>query len=143
MILLQNAKIFDGEKIINQNSILIKNNKFKNIGVNLKSSKDTNKINLKNYFVMPGLIDAHFHANTPNYDFYSSDKYPKNYIAFHAHNILNDTLFRGFTTVRDAGGGDIGIKMALDERLFQGPRFFYPGKAITPVSYTHLRAHET
>ena len=44
MILLQNAKIFDGEKIINQNSILIKNNKFKNIGVNLKSSKDTNKI---------------------------------------------------------------------------------------------------
>ena len=60
MILLQNAKIFDGEKIINQNSILIKNNKFKNIGVNLKSSKDTNKINLKNYFVMPGLIDAHF-----------------------------------------------------------------------------------
>lgn len=131
MILLQNAKIFDGEKIINQNSILIKNNKFKNIGVNLKSSKDTNKINLKNYFVMPGLIDAHFHANTPNYDFYSSDKYPKNYIAFHAHNILNDTLFRGFTTVRDAGGGDIGIKMALDENLFQGPRFFYPGKAIT------------
>ena len=60
-----------------------------------------------NLHVLENVIDAHFHANTPNYDFYSSDKYPKNYIAFHAHNILNDTLFRGFTTVRDAGGGDI------------------------------------
>jgi len=131
MILFENAIIFDGIKIIKANSILVENNLIKKIGNNIKSTRVDKRINVKNNFLMPGLIDAHFHANTPNYDFYSSDKYPKNYIAFHAHNILNDTLYRGFTTVRDAGGGDIGIKMALTEGLFQGPRFFYPGKAIT------------
>ena len=131
MILFQNAKIFDGNKIISSDSVLVENNIIREIGKNIKANKIELKINVNKNFLMPGLIDAHFHANTPNYDFYSSDRYPKNYIAFHAQNILSDTLKRGFTTVRDAGGGDIGIKMALNEMLFKGPRFFYPGKAIT------------
>ena len=123
MILFQNAKIFDGNKIISSDSVLVENNIIREIGKNIKANKIELKINVNKNFLMPGLIDAHFHANTPNYDFYSSDRYPKNYIAFHAQNILSDTLKRGFTTVRDAGGGDIGIKMALNERLFKGPRF--------------------
>ena len=131
MILFENATIFDGKKLIFSNSVLIEKNKIKEVGKNIKAKKIDLKINVKKNFLMPGLIDAHFHANTPNYNFYSSDRYPKNYIAFHAQNILSDALNRGFTTVRDAGGGDIGIKMALNERLFNGPRFLYPGKAIT------------
>ncbi|MDC0498449.1 amidohydrolase family protein [Alphaproteobacteria bacterium] len=131
MILFQNATIFNGNKIISSNSVLVEKNKIKEVGKNITAKNISLKINVNKNFLMPGLIDAHFHANTPNYDFYSSDRYPKNYIAFHAQNILNDTLKRGFTTVRDAGGGDIGIKMALNEKLFEGPRFFYPGKAIT------------
>ena len=131
MILFQNATIFNGNKLISSNSVLVEKNKIIEVGKNIKANKIDLKINVNKNFLMPGLIDAHFHANTPNYDFYSSYRYPKNYIAFHAQNILNDTLKRGFTTIRDAGGGDIGIKMALNEKLFEGPRFFYPGKAIT------------
>jgi len=131
MILFQNATIFNGNKLISSNSILIEKNKIKEVGKNIKANKIELTVNVNKKFLMPGLIDAHFHANTPNYDFYSSDRYPKNYIAFHAQNILSDTLKRGFTTIRDAGGGDIGIRMALIDKLFKGPRFLYPGKAIT------------
>ena len=45
--------------------------------------------------------------------------------------ILERTLKRGFTTVRDAAGGDRGMWEALQRGLVRGPRFFFPGKALT------------
>lgn len=33
-----------------------------------------------------------------------------------------DTLMRGFITIRDVGGGGFGLKKALDEGVFPGPR---------------------
>lgn len=131
MIIIQNAKIFNGINLISDQSILIEKNIIKEINKNIKSQYCKNYIDAKKNFLMPGLIDAHFHANTPSYDFYGSDRYPKSYIALHASNILNDTLLRGFTTVRDAGGGDQGLHMSLEEGVINGPRFFYPGKALT------------
>ena len=131
MIIINNARIFDGEKELEENSIIIDNNIIKEVGCNLKSSNSINIINAKGNFLMPGLIDAHFHANTPSYDFYTSDRMPPSLIAAHAAQILTGVLKRGYTTIRDAGGGDIGLKLALDAKLIEGPRFFYPGKAIT------------
>ena len=49
----------------------------------------------------------------------------------HARVILEGALQRGFTTVRDAGGGDIGLWMAIEEGWIEGPRFFFSGKAIS------------
>jgi imidazolonepropionase-like amidohydrolase len=40
-------------------------------------------------------------------------------------------LMRGFTTVRDAGGGDCGIKTAIDAGLVEGPRVFIAGMPIS------------
>jgi imidazolonepropionase-like amidohydrolase len=80
---------------------------------------------------MPGLIDAHYHANTPSYDFYGTDRMPAALLAAHAAKLLTGALDRGYTTIRDAGGGDLGLAMALDAGLIDGPRFFYPGKALT------------
>jgi len=42
-------------------------------------------------------------------------------------------LDRGFTTVRDTGGADWGIKSALEQGLLPGPRLFIAGKAIGPT----------
>ena len=44
---------------------------------------------------------------------------------------LKDALQRGFTTLRDPGGGDIGLHLAIEQRLIDGPRFFYGGKALS------------
>jgi len=42
-------------------------------------------------------------------------------------------LDRGFTTVRDTGGGDWGIKTAVETGLVAGPRLFISGRAIGPT----------
>ena len=131
MILINNVEIFNGINQVEENSLIIENNLIKEVGKNLKSSLNLKKIDGNGNFLIHGLIDAHFHANTPNYDFYASDRMPPSLIAAHAAQILTGVLKRGFTTIRDAGGGDIGLKLALDAKLIDGPRFFYPGKAIT------------
>jgi imidazolonepropionase-like amidohydrolase len=42
-------------------------------------------------------------------------------------------LDRGFTTVRDTGGADWGLKEAVVKGLIAGPRLFIAGKAIGPT----------
>ena len=58
MILFQNAKIFDGNKIISSDSVLVENNIIREIGKNIKANKIELKINVNKNFLMPGLIDC-------------------------------------------------------------------------------------
>jgi imidazolonepropionase-like amidohydrolase len=82
-------------------------------------------------FLMPGLIDAHFHAYTPTFDIVQADRMPQALLVSHAAALLEGAVERGFTTVRDAAGGDIGLWMAIESGLIRGPRFFFSGKAIS------------
>lgn len=50
MILFQNAKIFDGNKIISSDSVLVENNKIREIGKNIKANKIELKINVNKNF---------------------------------------------------------------------------------------------
>ena len=84
--------------------------------------------------LMPGLIDAHAHvvfATVPVNVAMVSDM---GYLS--AHGLLNarDTVMRGFTTIRDAGGPSFGIKQAIDEGHFLGPRIFPSGAFISQTS---------
>jgi imidazolonepropionase-like amidohydrolase len=42
-------------------------------------------------------------------------------------------LERGFTTVRDAGGADWGLRQAVADGLIVGPRLFVSGRALSPT----------
>ena len=44
---------------------------------------------------------------------------------------MRGMLMRGFTTVRDAGGADLGLREAVEQGLFTGPRLFISGRAIS------------
>ena len=46
---------------------------------------------------------------------------------------MRSMIDRGFTTVRDTGGADWGIKAAVEGGLLQGPRLFISGRAIGPT----------
>ena len=46
---------------------------------------------------------------------------------------MKGMIDRGFTTVRDTGGADWGIKTAVDSGLIAGPRLFISAKAIGPT----------
>ena len=56
---------------------------------------------------------------------------PRSLLHQHARHLLEAALKRGFTTVRDAGGADYGLAMAIKAGLIEGPRLFYSGRALT------------
>lgn len=80
--------------------------------------------------LMPGLIDAHVHiaAATPNLA--ALEAMHPSYVAHWTARNLSEMLDRGFTTVRDVGGGDAGTVRAQAEGMIRGPRIQTSGKAL-------------
>jgi imidazolonepropionase-like amidohydrolase len=50
-----------------------------------------------------------------------------------AADLMKGMIDRGFTTVRDTGGADWGVKTAVETGLIAGPRLFISGRAIGPT----------
>jgi imidazolonepropionase-like amidohydrolase len=127
-----NALIFDGTSPdYIEGDVLVENDIIREVAGRIDGFDDAETVNCGGRILMPGLIDAHFHAYTPTFNLQMNDHMPKALMTAHATKILEGSLQRGFTTVRDAAGGDIGLRMAIDQGLIKGPRFFFPGKALS------------
>jgi imidazolonepropionase-like amidohydrolase len=72
--------------------------------------------------VLPGLIDCHVHVMFSGVDLLRSLQTPFSYPFYEAARNLGATLACGITTVRDAGGADLGVKRAVEHGLVPGPR---------------------
>ena len=81
--------------------------------------------------VIPGLIDAHFHAYATDLDVLAIHAAPLSYVALAAARRLEAALRRGFTTVRDVAGGDPGLARAIERGLIRAPRYLYTGPALS------------
>ena len=80
---------------------------------------------------MPGLIDAHVHLLAVHLVASRNLDAPLTLMTAKALPRIRNMLERGFTTVRDVGGADFGIREALATGLIQGPRVFIAGPGIT------------
>lgn len=129
----ENALVFDGhtEDLIEGGTVVVENDRIMEVSATGPHGISGQRIDCKGGFLMPGLIDGHFHAYMPSFDVYALDRMPVPLLAVHALRVLEGALSRGFTTVRDAAGGDIGLALAIEQGLIKGPRFFYSGKAIS------------
>lgn len=130
-ILFINANIFDGknEQIKENFSVLIENNIIKQIGKKINVSEGVQTIDAKGATLSPGFIDAHTHLFWnigPFEHFYAPLDYQHALSLVEAEN----TLMRGFTTIRDVGGQVMGTKRAIDEGFFPGPRIYSACAAI-------------
>ena len=81
--------------------------------------------------VIPGLIDAHFHAYAADMGGLLLERRILSYLALVAAQRLHDALERGFTTVRDVAGGDAGLSLAIRERKILSPRYLFTGPALS------------
>jgi imidazolonepropionase-like amidohydrolase len=133
MILLENARVFDGwnEALLDGVSVLIDGERIVEIGGRAIPTEMLIRINCAGRMLMPGLIDAHVHACAPSFSFYDNDRLPPALLAVYAARTLEGMLSRGFTSVRDAGGAERGLWLAIERKLIQGPRLFYSGRAIS------------
>lgn len=132
-ILVKNVQIFDGknEKTITGN-VLVRGDKIAQVSASdISVPPNTIIINGTGKFLMPGLIDAHWHAfmgpATPK-DFAAGDA---GYLHTLAAAEAGSTLLRGFTTIRDMAGPVFGLKRAIDEGLVPGPRIYPSGAMIS------------
>ncbi len=72
--------------------------------------------------VLPGLFDCHTHVMVSHVDLWRIAQAPFSYQFYEAVRNLRATLGIGITTIRDAGGADLGVKRAVEDGLIAGPR---------------------
>lgn len=84
--------------------------------------------------VMPGLIDAHWHSTLCGVTELEAMTADVAFLHLVAAREAQNTLMRGFTTVRDAGGPSFALKRAIDEGVVFGPRIFPSGAMISQTS---------
>jgi imidazolonepropionase-like amidohydrolase len=83
--------------------------------------------------LMPGLIDSHVHVVLSEVMIRNLESVPLTLMTARAADLMRRMLDRGFTSVRDTGGADWGLKEATDKWLLPGPRLFIAGRAIGPT----------
>ena len=80
------------------------------------------RVDLGGKSVLPGLFDCHTHVVVSSIDTMRLLQTPFSYRFFQAAHNLEATLRIGITTVRDAGGADLGVKQAVEDGIVNGPR---------------------
>src|SRR5215468_3318930 len=137
--LFRNVRIFDGkaEKLTDPRNVMVHGNIIERVSsgsLPIPADAKVTVIDAGGRTLMPGLIDAHWHAmlvrTTPQSTFTSDP----GYLNLLAGAEATDTLMRGFTTVRDVGGPTFGLKQAIDEGIVAGPRIYPSGAVITITS---------
>src|SRR5258707_12925674 len=83
--------------------------------------------------LMPGLIDSHVHVFLTEVNIRNLEHVPLTLLTAKSAELRRGMIDRGFTTVRDTGGADWGIKTAVESGLIPGPRLFISGKAMGPT----------
>jgi imidazolonepropionase-like amidohydrolase len=81
--------------------------------------------------LMPGLIDAHWHAMLASLPLDILMTADVGYVTLVAADEARKTLMRGFTSVRDMGGPTFALKRAIDEGVVEGPRIWPSGAMIS------------
>ena len=129
---LRNASVLDAERgeLAEGQSVVVEDGRIADVGPGLAGPGDAVVLDVAGRTVMPGLIDAHTHPTSVAMDFAMAEWSPT-YVAARAGRDLEGMLARGFTTIRDAGGGDFGLAQAVEEGYFTGPRIRYGGKQLT------------
>lgn len=130
--LFQNARIVDGTLPERPDpvDVIVEGGTVVEVGPRLASAK-ARTIDLAGRTLMPGLIDAHVHVVAGTADLGRNAMLPDSLVATRALVIMRDMLMRGFTTVRDVGGCDYGLKVATEEGHFPTPRLVISGKALS------------
>ena len=113
--------------------LLVENDRVRECVEGSIKSKDADVIDCGGRTLMPGLIDCHVHVIHSEVNIRFLEAMPLTLLTARAATRLRAMLDRGFTTVRDTGGCDWGIKTAVEQGHLVGPRLFIAGQSIGPT----------
>ncbi|MBO6689442.1 MAG: amidohydrolase family protein [Henriciella sp.] len=127
-----------GEGYLKNRTITIEDGRIVRIERGFKNQTDSTKvINLRDAYVIPGLIDSHVHLTsefspTMRLNILSDSEVDA---ALDGASHAKKTLLAGFTTVQDVGGANeaiFSLRDAIRAGKVPGPRIRASGAAITP-----------
>jgi imidazolonepropionase-like amidohydrolase len=133
VLILNNCSIVDGASADRQEDVhvLIRDGLIEAVSDRPLSSRQGRVIDLRDKTLMPGLIDCHVHVVATEVNLDKNALLPNSLVAARAIHIMRGMLMRGFTTVRDLGGADIGLQQAVDDGTIAGPRLIICGKGFS------------
>jgi imidazolonepropionase-like amidohydrolase len=135
--LIYNGVLIDGTGRAprSDGAILIEDGRIVGVGTRgqLNPRADAAHIDANRGWILPGLIDTHVHVMMEGLDIPKMLTTPFSYNFYKAIEHMRRTIDAGITTVRDAGGADIGIKQAQADGLIVGPRLQI---SVTALSIT-------
>ncbi len=136
--LIRNGTLIDGTGAapVPDGAVLVKDDRIEAVGrldALRRPAGAITEIDAGGGTILPGLIDAHVHVTMQNEGMLKHATTPFSLNFYLALGYLRRTLDAGITTVRDAGGADLGLKRALEMGLVEGPRMQI---SITPLSIT-------
>lgn len=121
-IVLAGARIFDGTGAPTADAdVAFEDGRIVDVGPGLDGDES---VDVAGATLLPGLFDCHVHISGRYEDFDELDVMhrPFSYRFFTIAENLRRTLALGITTVRDAAGADLGLKLAVDDGVLVGPR---------------------
>ncbi|MFM2423573.1 MAG: peptidase [Pseudomonadota bacterium] len=132
-VLFRNARVLDGreEGAIGGMDVLVEGKTIRAVSATPIKPGNATVIDLAGKTLMPGLIDCHVHVVASIVNLSANSELPTSLVALRSARIMREMLMRGFTTVRDLGGADFGLKLAIDEGTIEGPRLVICGKALS------------
>ena len=117
---LRGGRVFDGTgSDPTVGDVAIENGRIVGVGSGLDGDE---AVDVTGRTLLPGLFDCHTHVTISSVDLWQAAQRPFSYQFYQAAKNLEATLRIGITSVRDAGGADLGIKQAVEDGLVAGPR---------------------
>jgi imidazolonepropionase-like amidohydrolase len=132
-VVFHNAMLIDGSgpEATGIVDVLVADGIIKEVSETRISTNNADEYDLGGQAIMPGLIDLHMHPFLTDMNLMRLEDTPVSLVTAQASVVLEALLDRGFTTIRDAAGGDWGLQQAVDDGLIAGPRLFISGRAIS------------
>ena len=132
-LVVRNARLFDSPDGVmrEQSTIVIAGERVEAVTQEPIEVADADVIDAGGRAVLPGLIDCHVHVIASTHDLPGLALQPASWVTAASAGLLRAMLARGFTTVRDAGGADAGLREAVARGLFAGPRLLVAGRPIS------------
>ena len=156
-VVLAGGRVFDGRgSDPSPADIAIEGGRIVDVGPRLDGDE---RVDVTGRTLLPGMFDCHVHVVFSHIDQWRLVQRPFSYQFYEAQRNLEATLRIGITSVRDAGGADLGIKRALEDGLITGPRMqvslgmisqtgghgddWYPSGARVPLLSEHPGVPDT
>ncbi|MFO6423552.1 amidohydrolase family protein [Motilimonas sp. KMU-193] len=134
--LFTNVDVFNGKdnKLYKNHHVLVVDNLISEVSASPIDAGDATVIDGKGKTLMPGLIEGHGHLllNGGTLNDHENNRTLEE-LAARATVMANAAFQSGFTTWRDAGGLNTGLRKTIDSGMLEGPRLYTSGAFIGPT----------